>query len=266
MAHSKTIVLYEDVMPLMPEAMSLSKVPVLFEDEKILVLNKPSGVLSVPDRWNHDAVNLFSLLKEKYGDILVVHRLDKDTSGVILFAKDPESHRSLSMAFEERRVAKKYIALITGTPKEDHGMIDLPIEENPAKQGTMKISKRKGKESLTEYTVIEKFRDYSLVEVTLHTGRTHQIRVHFQGIGHPLAVDETYGGRPQLKLSEIKRKYRFAEWENEKPLLSRVSLHSWKLTFSHPSTGADIECEAPMPKDFKATLAQLKKNAPSIRS
>jgi RluA family pseudouridine synthase len=236
----------------------LSQIPVLFEDEHVLVLDKPAGLLSVPDRWDHEVANILTLLREKYSDIFTVHRLDRETSGVILFAKDAQSHRSLSIAFEERRVSKQYIALVTGTPKDESGMIDLAIEENPAKQGTMKLAK-KGKECLTEYKVAEKFRDYSLVEVTLHTGRTHQIRVHFQGIGHPLAVDAVYGGQKELCLSKLKRGYHFPEWENERPLLSRVPLHSWKLAFPHPVTGEIVTVEAPLPKDIKAVLFQLRK-------
>ena len=238
--------------------MTLSQIGVLFEDENLIVLDKPSGLLTLPDRWDHNVANLQTLLREKYGEIFVVHRLDRDTSGVIVFAKDAESHRKLSIAFEERSVSKRYLALVTGVPRADSGTIDLAIDENPGKPGTMRISK-KGKKCLTEYTVAEKFRDYALVEVTLHTGRTHQIRVHFQGIGHPLAVDPVYGGQESLLLSKIKRGYRFPEWENERPLLSRVPLHSWKLEFPHPATGETIRCEAPLPKDMKAVLFQLRK-------
>ena len=242
---------------------TLSDIPVLFEDEHIIVLDKPAGLLTIPDRWDHEVSNLLTMLKIKYTEIFAVHRLDRDTSGVIVFAKNRDSHRMLSIAFEERDVSKKYIALVTGSPREDTGVIDLAIEENISHKGSMKISK-KGKQCLTEYKVTERFRDYSLVEVTLHTGRTHQIRVHFQAIGHPLAVDPIYGGAADIRLSKIKRRYNFPEWENERPLLSRVSLHSWKLTLSHPVTGAAMEFVSPLPKDIRATVDQLRKNAPAL--
>ncbi|MGL4369068.1 MAG: RluA family pseudouridine synthase, partial [Spirochaetota bacterium] len=211
------------------------------------------------DRYDHAAGNLYDMLKAHYGEIYTVHRLDRDTSGVILFAKDAESFRTMSIAFEQRRVVKKYIAILSGVPLEPHGTINFPIAEHPGKKGMMRTAK-KGKESLTEYTIIEKFRDYSVAEVTLHTGRTHQIRVHFKAFGYPLAVDPMYGGQEDIRLSKIKKKkYHFPEWENERPLISRVSLHSWKLTFPHPATGESITCEAALAKDMTALLFQLRK-------
>ena len=231
----------------------------LYEDDSIIIVNKPSGLLTIPDRYDSSKENLYSILKDHFGDILIVHRLDKDTSGAIVFAKTVEAHRTLCIAFEERKTEKRYLAIISGIPREKTGVIELCIAESPAGKGMMMVSK-KGKEAVTEYTVIESFNDFSLVEAKLITGRTHQIRVHFAAIGFPLAVDTMYGKREKLFLSEIKRSYRGTKDIEERPLLTRTSLHSWKLVIPHPVSNAPINVEAPLPKDLNAVISQLRKN------
>jgi 23S rRNA pseudouridine955/2504/2580 synthase/23S rRNA pseudouridine1911/1915/1917 synthase len=230
---------------------------IIFEDNDLIALNKPSGLLSIPDREGKE-ISLKKLLIEKYGNIFTVHRLDKDTSGLIVFAKNELTHKHLSRQFEERQTEKIYLGLVLGSPADKKGTINAPIAEHPVKKGTMTVH-RNGKESLTDYEVLEDFRLYSWLQFRIHTGRTHQIRVHAKHIGNPVACDELYGDGKPILLSALKHKFKLSknEWE-EKPLLNRLALHAWKLKF-HDEKGTLIELEAVLPKDLRALLSQLKK-------
>lgn len=230
---------------------------ILFEDADLVVLNKPAGMLSIPDRFDADAPNLAANLREQYGDIFVVHRLDRETSGVILFAKNADSHRALNIQFESHAARKRYDALVDGIVKEESGTIDFPIGEHPRRKGMMCVDAQDGKNATTLYTVVRRFREFTHVSVTLVTGRQHQIRVHAAAIGHPLAVDGLYGARTALLLSSIKRKYRASG--EERPLMARLSLHASELTFEHPRTHEARTVVAPLPRDFAATLKQLER-------
>src|SRR6185295_16136115 len=169
----------------------------IFEDDEVIALNKPSGLLTIPDREAKE-VSLRTLLQEKYPQIFTVHRLDRDTSGIIVFAKNEEMHRHLSQQFESRQTVKIYVGLVIGSPINKKGSINKPIAENTVKRGVMIIHQR-GKESLTDYEVLEDFGIYSWVQFRIHTGRTHQIRVHMKDIGNPVACDDLYGdGKPIL--------------------------------------------------------------------
>lgn len=232
---------------------------VLYEDDHIVALDKPSPFLTIPDRYIHSEESLYTLLKLSYNEIFVVHRLDRETSGVILFAKNPEAHRILSMAFEGREVKKEYIAIVQGIPAEKDGVIDMPIAEHPSKKGMM-IPSKHGKESVTEYHVIESYDRFSLLSLFPQTGRTHQIRVHCKAIGHPLAVDPMYSERKAFYLSEIKKKYkRGDEFAEERPIISRCTLHAKSIRFKHPADGRDMFIESPVPKDMNALISQLSK-------
>ncbi len=230
---------------------------IIFENEFFVAVNKPAGLLSIPDRMGTE-VSLKQLLKEKYGEIYTVHRLDKSTSGIIVFAKDEKTHKELSQKFEGRDVEKFYQGLVLGKPVNDKGTIDIPIAEHPGKVTKM-MTNAKGKPSVTDYEVLESFRSYSWIQFQIHTGRTHQIRVHMQHIGNPIACDELYGKAEPILLSTIKGK-KFKLSNNvldERPILSRMALHSWKLKFE---LNAELfELEAEVPKDIKATLQQLRK-------
>ncbi len=239
----------------------IEEIETIYEDEDFVVLNKPSGVLTIPDRFARGIPNLYDILREKYGEIFVVHRLDKDTSGVICFAKNEEAHSDLSEKFEEHEVNKIYLALITGHLRNKQGRIDIPLSENPKLPGTMKVDYENGKRSITEYKVLEEFENFSLLEVRPLTGRMHQIRVHFKAIGHPLAIDPVYGNREEIFLSEIKKKYKPKEDEPEKPLMSRLTLHALKLGFFHFRKKEYVEFEAKLPKDFESLLKQLRKHS-----
>ncbi|MDZ4785579.1 MAG: RluA family pseudouridine synthase [bacterium] len=232
---------------------------IIFEDQNLIVVNKTSGLLTIPDRYAPGLPNLKDLLIDLYGDIFVVHRIDKDTSGLILFAKDSETHRELSLLFQNDQISKEYLALVEGHLETKDGLINTSISENPKKPGKMRSGGEDAKESLTEYTVLEEFKNYSLVQVRPKTGRTHQIRIHFQSIGHPLAVDPFYGNRDKLFLSNIKKRYKGKEEQEEKPIMSRLTLHAAKLSFLDPKTKEVRTFEASIHKDMNATLNQLRK-------
>lgn len=235
------------------------KLDFLYRDEHVVVLNKPAGYLSIPDRFVPEKPNLVNQLEQIFEKIWVVHRLDKETSGAICFALDAETHRSLSMQFEHREVEKKYHVLVDGQLTQTEGEIDRPIAPHPTVAGKMMPS-AKGKPARTIYQVQKKYRDFTLLEADIKTGRTHQIRVHFSSIGFPLAVDPMYGRRASLALSEIKkRNFRLGKDQVERPLLNRLSLHSASLELVHPNTEERFKIEAPYHKDFRAVLKQLDK-------
>ncbi|BDQ13168.1 RluA family pseudouridine synthase [Sediminibacterium sp. TEGAF015] len=231
-------------------------IDIILETPDFVAVNKPSGLLSIPDRMGVE-ISLKDVLKQKYGQIYTVHRLDKDTSGIILFAKNEISHKALSALFESREMEKFYVGLVQGQMMNPGGSIDAPIMEHPGKTTKM-MTHVKGKPSLTDYEVQEQFRLYSWVRFQIHTGRTHQIRVHMQHIGHSIVCDEIYGDPKPVLLSSIKKNFKLAKVaEEEKPILSRLALHSSQLNFSYE--GIAYSLEAPLPKDLRAVLQQLKK-------
>lgn len=231
---------------------------IISETEEWIALNKPSGLLSIPDREGKD-ISLKKILQEAYPNIFTVHRIDRDTSGLILFAKNEKAHQYLSKAFEERKTEKIYLGLALGSFLEHKGSIDTPIAEHPNKKGSM-IVHRKGKSSFTEYEVLEDFGVYSWVQFQIFTGRTHQIRVHAKNIGHPIACDPLYGDGQPILLSSLKhKKFKLSKnEEQERPLLSRLALHAFQLNFID-IIGKEVRLEAPLPKDLRATINQLQK-------
>ncbi len=230
---------------------------IIFENEDFVAVNKASGLLSIPASDGSEP-SLKELLKKKYNSIFTVHRLDRETSGVIVFAKNEKTHKFLSQEFESRNVQKTYLGMVKGILTEKKGSIDAPIAEHPTKRNIM-IAGKKGKPSLTIYEVVEEFGSYSLVKFQILTGRTHQIRVHMQYIGHPIVCDELYGDGEPVFISSFKKKFKLSKTdEAEKPLLSRLALHSNMLSFKE-ANGNVHTIEAPLPKDMKALLQQLKK-------
>lgn len=231
---------------------------IIHETEDFIAINKPSGLLTIPDREGKEPA-LKGILKRAYGEIWTVHRLDKDTSGIVVFAKNEGAHKALSQAFEGREVEKWYLGLVLGKPAQPKGAIELPIIEHPVKKGLMTTNK-KGKASHTDYEVLENFRFYSWVQFQIHTGRTHQIRVHAKSMGHPIVCDDLYGDGKPVFISSLKKKYNLAQNElEERPILSRLALHSWKLHFTLKDNRYTLEAEPP--KDLRALLQQLKKNS-----
>jgi 23S rRNA pseudouridine955/2504/2580 synthase/23S rRNA pseudouridine1911/1915/1917 synthase len=227
----------------------------LHEDEHLIAINKPSGILTIPDRMG--TISLKNYLQRAYPEIFTVHRLDRDTSGVVVFAKNEGAHKELSQLFEGREVEKRYLGLVLGNFAEEKGTIDEGIMEHPVIKGKMVVNK-KGKPSVTDYEVLEKFRFFSWVQFQIHTGRTHQIRVHMKHAGHPVVCDETYGDGKPVLLSSLKKKFNLSKnEEEERPILGRLALHSHQLKFK--LAGGDYDLEAPLPKDLKACLQQLRK-------
>lgn len=233
---------------------------IIEEDEDYVFINKYSGLLSIPDRFNKELPNLYTMLKEKYGNIYIIHRLDKDTSGIICFGKNSEAHRDLNIKFDKGEVKKTYIALVEGKFIKKEGIINLPIAPSKFKKGRMIVDKRYGKKCITFYEVKEEFKNYSLLYITPETGRTHQIRVHLSYISHPVIMDTIYNQNPEpVFLSNIKQDYKFKIGEEEKPLLERLALHSKELEFFHFRKQRMIKIEAPLHKDFEITLKNLRK-------
>ncbi len=231
---------------------------ILYEDSHLVVVNKPAGVLTIPDRWDKTKVSLLGIMNETLSSSLrMVHRLDKETSGLILFAKDVETQREISRQFENREISKTYFALVEGEVREASGKIELPLEEDPQHPGMTRVDEKRGKPSVTLYEVLETFRGFTFLRVTPLSGRTHQIRVHLSGIGHPLAVDTLYGKRSAIYLSELKPNFKKKN-EGERPLISRLTLHAGGLRFKNLD-GREITLEAPLPKDLTVTLKYFKK-------
>jgi 23S rRNA pseudouridine955/2504/2580 synthase/23S rRNA pseudouridine1911/1915/1917 synthase len=227
------------------------------ENDDWIALNKPSGLLSIPDREGKD-ISLKKMLIEKFGNIFTVHRLDKGTSGVIVFAKNEAAHKHLSQQFENRETEKIYRGIVMGSMENTKGTIKAPIMEHPVKKGTMVIN-RNGKEAKTDFEVIEDFKTFSFVQFRIHTGRTHQVRIHAKEMGHPIVCDELYGDGKPVLLSSLKKKFNLSKNElEERPILNRLALHALSLKFTNMN-GETIELEAPLPKDMKAFLQQLAK-------
>ena len=230
---------------------------IIVETENWVAINKPSGLLSIPDRLGKD-ISLKVLLKEKYGDIFTVHRIDRDTSGLIIFAKNETAHKYLSKQFEDRQTKKIYQGLVIGSPAAGSGSIEARIMEHPALNGTM-IIHAKGKEALTDYEVLEDFGIFSFLQFRIHTGRTHQIRVHMKDLGYPIVCDPLYGDSKPLLLSAVKSKFKLSKNElEERPILGRLALHAFQLSFTDID-GNIVDLEAPLHKDMRATLQQLAK-------
>ncbi len=238
----------------------MSDIEILFEDDALLVVNKPAGVLTVPGRQGEESIReVLARQTRREQDFRIVHRLDQGTSGVLVFAKTVEAQRSLSEQFLERQVEKQYLAIVRGAPEVDSGHILAPIGEDPRTPGKMRIDAKEGKEAETHWRVVERFGAAALVRCFPRTGRQHQIRVHLTYIGFPLLVDALYAGRCEFRLSEFKPGYHPSARHEERPLIARLSLHAESITFAHPSTGSPLKLDAAYPKDFRATLTQLRK-------
>ncbi len=237
---------------------SVPEPEVLFADDALVAIDKPPRVLSVPGHGRDASLRELLAKRPEFASdhLRIVHRLDKDASGVIVFARNIEAQRSLVAQFEQREVEKRYLALVTGYVAAD-GVVNaaLVIDE---KRGMTEVTHRRGKPSVTHYGIIERLPGNTLVECRPVTGRMHQIRVHMASIGHPLTVDPKYGGGEALLLSMYKPKYRPGK-EGERPLISRLTLHAAALTVRHPVSGETMTFQAELPRDFKAALNQLRR-------
>lgn len=231
---------------------------IIHTDTDLIIVNKPAGWLSIPDRHDPSIPCLKNWLSEQVGPIWVVHRIDRDTSGIHLFARNAASHQHLNALFESRRVAKEYLALAKGNFTETKGTFDQPIDEHPGHPGKMRVY-RTGKPAITHYEVVEQFHSFAVLKLIIETGRTHQIRVHLQNAGHPLLCDELYGDGQPLLLSQFKKKFNLStKDEQERALLSRLALHAHSISYDGP-TDHVIRWEAPLAKDLEVTLKQVRK-------
>lgn len=240
--------------------MKQPELEILYNDDDIVVVNKPAGLLAIPDRFDSTLPNVKGLLRERYGDIWIVHRLDRGTSGVMIAAHTADAHRDLNTQFEHHTTQKHYHALLTGVVDRDTFTIDIPITQDQRRKGLMKPSAR-GKEARTDVRVLERFRVATLVECNLITGRQHQIRVHCGAVGYPLLVDPDYGKSSAFLLSSIKKRFNLSKGAEERPIIDRVTLHAYSLTFTHPTTKETMTVSAPYPKDFAAAIQVLRKYA-----
>jgi RluA family pseudouridine synthase len=245
------------------------EVPVLFEDDHLLALDKPAGLLSSPDRYDPQRPNLMKLLhaaiaagkpwaRERHLTYLMnAHRLDFETSGVMLLAKNKPALVALANLFGSEKPLKKYMALVQGTPAEDKFEVAAKLAPHPLKIGLMRVDPKNGKKSRTRFAVLERFSGYALLRCEPLTGRTHQIRVHLRHAGLPVVADALYGGK-KLWLSRLKRDYRLKPGHEERPLLARVALHAETLTLPHPISGLMVTISAPWPKDLKVAIKYLR--------
>ena len=230
----------------------------IYSDENLLAVNKPSGWLSIPDRHDAELPSVRKWLEGKGEKIFIVHRIDKDTSGLMLLARNEVSHKYYNGLFQQRNLDKHYFGLVSGVFSEDAGVYDQPIEEHPVIPGKMRVG-RKGKAAITHYRVLERFRGYSWVAFQIETGRTHQIRVHLQNAGHSLVCDPIYGTADPVLLSSFKKKFNLSKKEEEeRPMLSRLALHASRVALTNLH-GEALSVEAPLAKDLEATLKQLRK-------
>ena len=220
----------------------------LYLDEALLVVNKPAGLPTLVDGFHPDAPYLVGLMGQAHGRIWVVHRLDKDTSGVIVFARTADAHRDLNAQFEQRRARKVYHALVLGQPNWDEHSVDLPLRPNGDRRHRTVIDLQMGKPAITKLRVLEGFGAFTLVEAIPLTGRPHQIRAHLAACGHPLIADQLYKRSGEAYP---------ASNPGTEPI-RRLGLHACSLTLFHPINGQVQHFEAPYPQDFSDALEQLR--------
>ncbi len=228
---------------------------ILFEDDDFILINKPPYVSTLEDR--HEKVNLLGLARDYISTAQVCHRLDKDTSGVLAIAKNPEAYRHMSLQFEKREVTKVYHAVVDGIHNFKDDLVDLPILKQD--DGVVKISKREGKSAQTYFTSLKSYKLHTLVECRPVTGRMHQIRIHLSTLKASITGDELYGGKPFF-LSSVKRGFNLKKETEEQPIMRRMALHAYALTFADLK-GDKKTVDAPYPKDIQALIKQLENNS-----
>ena len=237
----------------------------IYADDDMIAVNKAAGLLVAADRWDIEAPRLDLLIQKELPQIAplcqklyAVHRIDKDTSGILLYALNAEAHLALNTAFQEREIKKTYRLLIHGRVQEEQFTVDLPLRADGDAMHRTVVDKRRGKEAITHFTVLETFRQFSLLEARPVTGRTHQIRAHLAAAGYPIVCDSLYGSGKPVLLSELKQRWR-GDVYTEQPLIGRLALHAYRLEGVHPRSGQPFAFTAEYAKDFKSTVHQLQK-------
>jgi 23S rRNA pseudouridine1911/1915/1917 synthase len=248
---------------------------ILYEDDAIVVVDKPAGMIVHPAKGHWEGT-LASALAHHFGTLSgrggptrpgIVHRLDRDTSGVIVVAKNDRAHDVLAEQFKSRQVEKQYLAIVAGVPDRDRDVIDEPIGDHPTHREKKAIRREDAgaREAVTEYEVLERFLGYALVRARPRTGRTHQIRLHLAHIGHPVLCDRLYGGRAAITELELIPRDKIGQDDPlsrqaaEAALLERQALHAHRLAFSNPISGARMQFEAPLPPAIEQALAVLRR-------
>ncbi len=219
---------------------------VLYTDDSLLVINKPAGLLSIPDGYKADLPYVTRLLEPRYGRLWTVHRLDRETSGVLLLARSAEAHRSLNLQFDRHQVAKTYHALVEGVVEKDWQNVELPLRMNVGSKHRTVVDNVKGRPAITEVDVMTYFDGHTLIAAHPRTGYTHQIRAHLYAIGHPILFDPIYGPGRSDNLPDL----------GSTP--ARLALHAFRIAFLHPVTGESTIFEAPYPGDFQKILEWVK--------
>jgi RluA family pseudouridine synthase len=264
------------------------ELPIVYEDDVLLALDKPSGLMIAPDTYDKEKPNLMSAIRRALdtgaswvrerglSTLANVHRLDADTSGLLLLAKTREALRALAAQFNDRSVGKCYLAFVEGEPDQDEFRVEMKIGPHPARPWLQVERRHGGRSTLTNFRVLEKFRfpylrthivptstlrNCSLVQCEPQTGRTHQIRVHLRYAGNSIVGDALYGQGPKsfVLLSQLKKGYKQHGHQAERPLLGRLALHAERLIVKHPVTNQPLELIAPLPKDFEVALKYLRK-------
>ncbi len=245
---------------ILPEDIPLN---IIYEDEELIVLNKQPGMIVHPARGNTHGtlVNALVFYSDKLSTGLgefrpgIVHRLDKNTTGVMVVTKNDTAQWKIAKQFEHRQVNKTYLAIVHGTPELTADRINVPLGIHPRFREKYAVRTDSGKESITFYEVLEPFRGFSLLKLAPKTGRTHQIRVHLSYIKHPVVADDMYGGK-------LIYPWQLADTEPavQEPILSRVALHAFSLEFKHPATEKTVKFEAPLPQDMQDLLNALREN------
>lgn len=255
MAHNESINLSKYRKP--PKNLKIPDM-IIYEDNDYLAINKPSFVPTVDERTADKSLSILKLAREEYGDVQACHRLDKETSGVLILAKNSEAYRNLSIQFEKREVQKEYHAVVNGIHDLDSISVFLPIAI--VKDGTaVKIDKNRGKPAETIFFTLQKFDKHTLVRCIPITGRMHQIRVHLMALQAPIVCDPTYGG-DYIFLSQLKRKFNLKSDTEELPLIKRVALHAKQIIFRN-TDGEILDISAPYPNDFKVLMEKLARNS-----
>lgn len=211
---------------------------IIYEDSHLIVIDKPAGLSVLPDGWEKDSEYLVKILEEKYGSIFIVHRLDKITSGVMIFARDAETHRALNIQFENHEAQKTYHAILEGNPKWEEKIARHPLRANVGHKHRTMVDDKNGKPSETRFHVIKRYPESALVEAKPMTGRTHQIRVHAYALGHPLIGDLLYGAQGPF-------------------MPAHPMLHAQSLVLIHPGTNEEMKFSAPHPADFDEVLKDI---------
>jgi 23S rRNA pseudouridine1911/1915/1917 synthase len=246
-------------------------IEILYEDEDLTVVNKPAGIVTHPAKgnWSGTLVNAIQFHLDSLSTVAgedrpgIVHRLDRDTTGLLVVVKDDLAHRRLALQFELREVEKEYLAIVYGVPQRDSDYIEKPIGFHPLSREKMAIRRPEdgGRAAVTFYEVVERFRGYSLVRCKPKTGRTHQIRVHLTHIGHPIVADKAYSGRDRLTLAELAGEAACpSEVDAARVLIDRQALHAHRLRFTHPSSGKLVALEALLPEDMARSLEALRQH------